>query len=152
MARITVPGGRWRGPLRTGVRGLLFAAVAACSPDATIHLGAGGGAAGQGVACSESAALDLGAPNAPRTVPADGCVQVTEYPGDWVESVVLQVQSAIAEPVPFEWTNCAGSGADSFNNQWDQRTLTPASNSCPTVIGLSGSPSDSLTLSWWGGT
>jgi hypothetical protein len=102
------------------------------------------------VPCTEATATDLGAQHSVTTVPADGCIKVSNYPGNWVGSVVVQTQgNGNVYPVPFTWTNCSGSGAGTFTGDWTQGTVRPAKNTCTTVIDLKGSSSTPLKLTWW---
>jgi hypothetical protein len=101
--------------------------------------------------CTEATATDLGTGQTPVSVRGDGCVKITQYPGSWVGSVVLQSQgNGSSYPIPFTWTNCSTSGSGSITGDWSQSTLRPVKNTCTTLIDLNGSSSSRVTLAWWG--
>jgi hypothetical protein len=100
--------------------------------------------------CTEETATDIGAEHAIFAARGDSCLKVTQYPGSWVRSVVLQAQgNGSGYPIPFTWTNCANGGDGSITGNWTQSTLNPVSNTCTTLIDLNGSSSASVSLTWW---
>jgi hypothetical protein len=102
------------------------------------------------VPCTEATATDMGAQHTITTVPADGCIKVSNYPGSWVGSVVVQAQAnGKVYPVPFTWSNCSGTGTGTLAGDWSQGTVRPAKNTCTTVIDLKGSSSTPIKLKWW---
>lgn len=101
--------------------------------------------------CTEANAIDLGAQHAQNTVAADACLKVTQYPGQWMNFVVLQSQeNGNAYPIEYDYQTCEGSGADQFDADWDQSSI-PADSGCATLIQLNGSPYESFAVKWWAG-
>jgi hypothetical protein len=104
--------------------------------------------------CTESNAVDLGAPGNNVTVSNDGCVKVTTYPVWWGSNRIMKLEDTTpgTYPVPFSWTNsCAnGQGSGTFTADWQPKFLAPTSSRCTTLIDLKGSGAGSITLRYWG--
>jgi hypothetical protein len=101
--------------------------------------------------CTEETATEMGPGQTPITVRGDSCLKITQYPGSWVGSVILQAQAnGSGYPIPFTWTNCTNSGSGSLTSDWNQSTLRPVTNTCATVIDLNGSSSARVSVLWWG--
>jgi hypothetical protein len=100
--------------------------------------------------CTEATATDMGAEHAVSSVPGNGCLKITQYPGSWVGGVILQAQGGgSGYPIPYTWTNCTNGDSGSITGNWTQYTLRPASHNCTTLIDLNGSDTASVMLTWW---
>ncbi|MBN2804977.1 MAG: hypothetical protein JXR91_17910 [Deltaproteobacteria bacterium] len=102
--------------------------------------------------CSEATAVDLGSRGNWETLPANGCLKITEYPTWWNNGTVqLQPEATATSNVPFTWSNaCAGNGGSGmFTAPWESQFFGPVSSICPTIINLSGIASDNIKLRWY---
>lgn len=104
--------------------------------------------------CTESTAIDLGAPANAVTVVNNACVRVRDgYPFWWgTRTMQLQDMSPGTYPVPFTWSNTCGGGAGTgtFTSDWQTMLLSPTSSSCATLIQLQGSGSGTVMLRYLG--
>jgi hypothetical protein len=102
--------------------------------------------------CTVATAINMGAEHSMTTVAGDGCLKITQYPGSWVHSIILQAQAnGSGYPIPLTWSNCSNNGSsNSITGDWTQSSLGPINNTCTTLIDLNGSSSARVTFTWWG--
>jgi hypothetical protein len=104
--------------------------------------------------CSQSNAVDLGAPGNNVTVSNNACVMVRGgYPTWWgTRDMSLQNSAPGDYPVPFEWENtCSGSsGNDVITGDWQNHVLSTTSDQCATLIDLQGNGGGTITLGYYG--
>ncbi len=103
------------------------------------------------VACNASNAISMGAEQTLTTVSADACLVIADYPPWWtIRFAVVQAQGGGTYPIPLIWTNCAQTGTDQLDQDWDQVMLGPVDTSCAIYIDLNGNPAGTVSLRWWG--
>ena len=122
--------------------------AAPVSPDGGFAGGTSGGP------CTESTAVDLGAPGTDVRVWNNGCVRVKNgYPTWWTTlNMRLENTDGGTYPVPFAWTNtCSGSsGSGTFTANWQAHMLVTTSKNCATIIDLKGAGNGTIGLRYFG--
>jgi hypothetical protein len=117
-----------------------------------------------GSSCTEATATSLGGTGVETTVPANGCVKITQFPGWWNHRIRLETAgTAQGTPIPFSWSSscstpstltCTDANnvavACSFTGTWQALTsASTTSKSCATVIDLQSASSGNVTLRWY---
>ncbi len=106
--------------------------------------------------CTESTAIDIGAPANAVTVSTNACLRVRDgFPFWWGtnRTMLLQNMSPGNYPVPFTWSNACsgGAGNGTYTADWQSKSLAPTSSNCAVLIQLQGSASGHITLRYFGG-
>jgi len=105
------------------------------------------------VACTESKAIDLGAPGTAKTVANNACVKIKNVPSWWGTSrnVLLQTGATGTYPVPYHWeSSCKNTqGSGTLSGNWQSRTFGPTSKNCATLIQLNGTGGN-VKLTYYG--
>jgi hypothetical protein len=104
-------------------------------------------------ACTESSAVDMGAPGASVTVPRNGCLRVRDgYPSNWgTRNMQLQSADPGGFPVPYTWSSsCTGAGGSGlFTAPWQTQIIGPTSSACATLVDLQGGSTGSVTIRYF---
>ncbi len=104
-------------------------------------------------ACTESSAIDMGAPGANVTVPRNGCLRVRDgYPSNWgTRNMQLQSASPGSFPVPYIWSSsCTGAGGSGlFTGPSQSQIIGPTSKACATLIDLQGASTGTVTIRYF---
>ena len=67
-----------------------------------------------------------------------------------MRTIILRAQgNGSGYPIPYTWINCSNIGNGSITGNWGQSNMSPVSNTCTTVIDLTGWNSAVATLTWW---
>jgi hypothetical protein len=104
----------------------------------------------EGTSCDPAAAVDMGPPGTTINIPNNGCLKVTQYPSWWgVRQMQLQNMDPGTYPVPFIWSNCATTGADTIAHDWHSFYINNISAACPTFIKLNGTGSGRLNIRYY---
>lgn len=113
----------------------------------------GNGLCQPAVSCTESNAVDLGAPGNAVTVPIDGCLRVRDgYPSWWGRrNLQLQTADSGTFPVPYTWSNsCTGAaGSGLFTAPWQSQVVGPTDLQCATLVDLTGSGPGTVTIRYF---